>query len=59
VKFGEFLHEEEENGFEEVPIFGASGEESAKAENGGSDFVNVDDSEVAWPEAATSKPKRN
>jgi hypothetical protein len=43
----EFLQEEEENGFEEIPVFGAAGEEGAEPEIGGAGFVDVDDGEVA------------
>jgi hypothetical protein len=47
VKFWKFSQEEEKDSFEEVPIFGASGEESAEAEDWGCDFVDIDDGEVA------------
>jgi hypothetical protein len=43
----EFFEEEEEDGFEEVPIFGAAGEEGAEPEIVGAGFVDVDDGEVA------------
>jgi hypothetical protein len=41
------LEEIEEDGFEEVPVFGAGGEEGTEPEFGVFDFVDVDDGEVA------------
>jgi len=43
----EVLEEEEEDGFEEMPVFGASGEEGAEPEFGAFDFVEVKGGEVA------------
>ena len=43
----EVLEEEEEGSFEEMPIFGAGGEESGEPEVGAFDFVDIDDGEVA------------
>ena len=43
----EFFEEEEEDGFDEVPVFGATGEESTKPEVIGAGFVDVDGTEVA------------
>ena len=39
--------EAEEDGFEEVPVFGAAGEEGAKPELGAEGLVEVEDGEVA------------
>ena len=47
VEPGKPFQEKEKNRFEEVPIFGASGEERAETENGRGDFVDVDDGEIA------------
>ena len=44
---GDVLEEEEEDGFDEVPVFGAAGEESAEPEVVGAGFVDVKDGEVA------------
>lgn len=43
----EFIEKEEECGFEEMPVFGACGEEGAEPELGGLGFVDVNDGEVA------------
>ena len=44
----ELLHEVEEDGFEEVPVFGAAGEEGAEPKAlAGGHLVDVDDGEVA------------
>ena len=45
----EFLHEQEEDRFDKVPIVGANGEESAKRELVAVGFVDVEDAEVAFP----------
>jgi len=47
LKIADVAEEFEEDGFEEVPVFGATGEESAKPEVVGFDFVDVEDGEVA------------
>ena len=39
--------EVEEHGFEEMPVFGAAGEESAEPEIIALDFIDVDDGEIA------------
>jgi len=44
TKFGQKL---EEDGLEEVPVFGAAGKESAEPEVVAFAFVNIDDGEVA------------
>jgi len=43
----EFFEEEEEDGFDEVPVFSATSEQGAKPEVVGAGFVNIDDGEVA------------
>ena len=43
----EFAEESVEDGFEEVPVVGATGEEGAKPELGAGGFVDVDGSEIA------------
>ena len=43
----EVFHELEQDGFEEVPVFGAAGEEAGEPEVVLFDFVNVDDGEIA------------
>jgi hypothetical protein len=55
----EVAEEMKEDGFEEVPIFGAGGEEGAEPEGGVFGLVDVKGARLPWPEAATSKPKRS
>jgi len=43
----EFAKEMEEDGFEEIPIFGPGSEDGAEPEFGTFDFVNVESSEIA------------
>jgi hypothetical protein len=43
----EFAKEMEEDGFEEIPIFGPGSEESAEPEFGTFDFINIESSKVA------------
>ena len=43
----QLFEEEEESGFEKMPIFGARGEESAEPEFGAVDFVDVNGGEIA------------
>src|SRR5262245_18971971 len=43
----EIVEEEIQDGFEEVPIFGAGGEEGAEVEVGALRLVNVEDGEIA------------
>ncbi len=40
------MEEKEQDCFEEIPIFGTSGKESAKPEVGAFDFVDVDGGEI-------------
>jgi hypothetical protein len=47
TKRREALEEVEENGFEEVPVIGASGEEGAEPEFGALGLVEIEGSEVA------------
>ena len=42
-----FAQECEQNGFEEIPIFRAAGEEGAKPKDGVSDLIYIYDSEIA------------
>jgi len=43
---GQLVEEVKENGFQEVPIFGAGGEEGTEPEFGAFDFVDVDGGEI-------------
>ena len=45
---GQMLHEKEEDGFDEVPVFGAESEERAEPEVGTFGFVDIEISEIAF-----------
>ena len=61
MNVGEVAQESEEDGFDEVPIFGATGEEPGQPEIGAFDFVNVERGEITQArggdvEAQTIRP---
>ena len=45
---GQMLHEKEEDGFEEVPVFGAESQECAEPQVGTFRFVDIESGEIAF-----------